>query len=261
LAKATDQFRASDVTVWGIVALSIWAVAVLGANVSAVVPAGVYAAMHASRLEGSTLNQLRTQVAALEDQAAKIEQASSLMQQRFAMSEEASGDVTRRVGALEVSLPRIVEAQSAMSQPVDTTTTGSIDDGKTLTFEVDGGSVSVQQRPLFAGSGDVTFRAIPQPERPPMVASSDPAMGIAIGFPLNPGEAEASWQQTLSDLGTALSGLSPVLGAKEDGDRQRLIAGPVTDKATAVNLCARIAAVGIPCEPVPYAGEPVPLLN
>ncbi len=261
MAKAADQFRASDVTVWGIVALSIWAVAVLGANVSAVVPAGVYAALHASRLEGSTLNQLRTQVAALEDQAAEMQQASNLMQQRFAMSEEASGAVTKRVGALEVSLPRIVEAQSAMSQPVDTTTTGSIDDGKTLTFEVDGGSVSVQQRPLFGGSGEVTFRPVQQADIPPVVTSGDAAMGIAIGFPVGSDEAEAAWQETLSQVGTLLIGLTPVLGQNEGSSDLRLVAGPLTDKAAAVDLCSKLDAVGIPCEPVPFAGTPVPLLN
>ena len=246
---------------WGIVALGIWAVAVLGANVSALVPAGVYAAMHASRLEGSTLNQLRTQVAALEDEAAQMRRDSTQMQQRFTMSEEAAGTVTQRVGVLEYSLPKIIEAQAAGSQPVDSTTTGSISDGKTLTFEVDGGSVSVQQRPLFPGSGEVKFRPVPDAAMPAAIVPDGDAMGIALGFPVQVNDAEASWQEMLAQVGTMLVGLSPVLGDSEGSDGKRLIAGPMIDKSSAMDLCGKIDAAGIPCEPVPFAGQPVPLLN
>ena len=65
--KAADQFRSADVTKWGITALVVWGVAVLGANLSGLVPPGMLAALHASRIEGATMNQLRAQVAALQD--------------------------------------------------------------------------------------------------------------------------------------------------------------------------------------------------
>ena len=142
MAKAAEQFRAADVTVWGIVALGIWAVAILSANLSGIIPASVYGAMHASRLEGSTLNQLRTQVAALEEEAARAKREGTQVLQRFAMSEEAASAVTKRVGALEISLPRLVEAQSKPAA-LDRMSPCSIEVGKTLTFEADGGTVAV----------------------------------------------------------------------------------------------------------------------
>ena len=64
MARPVEHFRASDITVWGVFALVTWAIAVLGANVSAFIPDGVLGGLHASRLSGANLNQLRGQVAA-----------------------------------------------------------------------------------------------------------------------------------------------------------------------------------------------------
>ena len=85
----------------------------------------------------------------------------------------------------------------------------------------------------------------------------------ASDIPLGPmnDEAEAAWQETLSQVGTLLVGLTPVLSHNEGSSGLRLVAGPLPDKAAAVDLCSKLDAVGIPCEPVPYAGTPVPLLN
>jgi len=40
-----------------------------------------------------------------------------------------------------------------------------------------------------------------------------------------------------------------------------MIAGPLPSETQAAELCGRLDRVGIPCEPVPFKGEPLPMLN
>jgi len=265
LAKAADLFRPADVTLWGIVALSIWAVAILGANLSGLIPPSVYGALHASRLEGSTLNQLRSQVATLEEETSKMKRENTQLLQRFTMNEEAAGVVTQRVGALEVSVPKILEEAQTEARraaiAIDTTTTGSISAGKTLTFETEGGTVAVQQRPLAPGSNDLKLRVVPLQPPMPLAIPDGSATGIALGFPVRADTAEAQWQELLAEVGTMLVGLSPLLADQDGTDGKIIVAGPMVDRASAIELCARLDRAGVPCEPTSYAGQPVPLLN
>lgn len=261
MAKAVDQFRPADVTLWGITALGIWAVAILGANLSGLIPPSVYGALHASRLEGSTINQLRSQVATLEEETSKMKRENTQLLQRFTMNEEAAGAVTQRVGALEVSVPKILEQAQSKPATVDTTTTGSITTGKTLTFETEGGTVAVQQRPLLPGSNEVQLKVVPLTAPMPLAIPDGSAPGIALGFPVQPDTAEAQWQELLAQVGTMLVGLSPVLADQDGTDGKIIVAGPMVDRASAIELCARLDRAGVPCEPTSFAGQPVPLLN
>lgn len=259
--KAADQFRSADVTKWGITALAIWAFAVLSANLTGLVPPGVLASLHASRVEGATMNQLRTQVVALQDESARAKRANEELLARFNMNEDSTTSITKRVGALEVSIPKLVEQQLAsVQQPVDPTNTGSID--KPITFEVDGGTVEVRQIPMTPGSSDVTFKAVPfAAAMPEEIAPNGTTMGIGLGFPITPDEAEPAWQEMLADAGTMLMGLKPVLAAADGTTNKLIIAGPITDKASALDLCKRLDKQGIPCQALPYAGDPLPMLN
>lgn len=258
--KAADQFRSADVTRWGITALAIWGGAVLGANLSGLVPPSVYAALHASRLEGASISQLRTQVAALEAESARVKRENSQLLARFNLNEDSTAAITKRVGALEVSIPKLVEQQLAATQPIDRTPTGSID--KPITFEVDGGTVEVRQQPLSPGVPEVKFRPVPlAPAMPAQLVPDGSAVGIALGFPVAADEAEARWQELLAQAGTMLMGLNPVLAAADGTSNKLLVAGPITDKASALDLCKRLDRQGIPCQTQPYAGDPLPLLN
>lgn len=261
MAKAADQFRQSDVTQWGVIALACWVVAILGANISGLVPPSFYAAMHASRLDGSTLNQLRNEVAALEEEAIRARREATELAQRLALTEDTSGLVSKRIGALEVSVPRLIEdSQNRVNPQIDTISTGSIGPGKTVTFETDGGTVAVQQRPLAPGSDEIRLTAVPLTAAIPEALAPAGSLGIALGFPLAPETAEARWQELLANVGTLLIGLSPVLG-EGDGGMKQLVAGPLMDRASALELCGRLDAVGVPCELATYSGVPMPLLN
>jgi hypothetical protein len=259
LAKAADQFRSSDVTHWGIVALVAWTLAVLLANISAILPADLLGLLHASRLEGGTLNQLREQVAEIRSESDRLQRENNLLLQRFLLAEEARGEVARRVGALETSLPRLAERVPEQA-PVDDSVTASVIAGKALTFEAEGGSVSVTHKPLVAIERGVATPAglqAPEVAMPP----DGSQFGIALGFPVAEGESDMLWQDLMAKVGTLLIGLWPVTTDAENGDGKLLIAGPINSETQAAELCGRLDRLGIPCEPVPFRGDPLPLLN
>jgi hypothetical protein len=256
VAKAADQFRSTDVTTWGIVAIACWGIAVLAANVSGLVPTSALAGLHASRLEGGTIDQIRLQVADLQAEATRMRRENNLLLQRFDLAERARNEVTQRVGALEVSVPRIIE-RLPEAVPIDDSVTASILDGKALSFDAEGGSVTVAQRPLVAIQ---PRQAASLGDHRPAPVSPD-AIGIALGFPVAAEEAEAQWQALLAKVGTLLLGLWPVLAETENGDGRLVVAGPLASQAQASELCGRMSQVGIPCELVPFVGEALPILN
>src|SRR4051812_21121386 len=99
----TEQFSARDVTIWGVLALCVWAVALVGSTLSLQVPDAWLAGLHSTRLGGASMSQLRGQLAELEAQASELKQQNTVLLQRFMLNEQANGQLTRRVGALELS--------------------------------------------------------------------------------------------------------------------------------------------------------------
>lgn len=262
LAKSSDQFEARDVTFWGVFALAIWAVALLGANLSALIPDAVLGGLHASRLGGATLNQMRGQIDALTTQAAELRQENTVLVQRFTVNEQAGGEVVRRVGALELTVPKILESLNngpGIDQTIVTGSTGST----AKTFDADGGSVSVTTSPLPSASGPAPAageQAMPKPLAVSVVP--DPAsFGVALGPPIDAEEAVTSWHGLTGKAGTLLLGLGPVLAHVEGGSGRRLVAGPIASDADARELCGRMAKIGVACQTVPFIGDPVTLGN
>jgi hypothetical protein len=258
LAKASEQFRASDVTFWGVVALVMWTAAVLGANLSALVPNGVLGALHVSRLEGGTLGQLRGQIAALASQTQELKQQNSVLTQRVMLGEQSAGEVTRRVGALEQTLPKIYDALNAPQQ-VDRGAITASTGAPVLHFNADGGSVSYSTTPMLAGQGASAVTSQEMPSVLPTPSVPDPsAFGIALGPPVDAAQAAGAWDSMTSNVGTLLIGLGPILGHVEGGAGRRLVAGPIASEADARELCGRMAMVGIACATVPFTGDPMP---
>jgi hypothetical protein len=258
LAKAADQFRAADVTLWGIIAMGCWAAAIFLGNVSALVPANVLAGLHASRLDGGTVNQLRVQVAAIASENDRMRRENNLLIRRLDMQQQTQGDVARRVGALEVSLPNIVERLPETAS-IDNSATASIASGTLLSFDADGGSVTVERKPLIAIQSGGRPRTAETAA--PAVAYDGSAMGVALGFPIEAGDGEVHWQNLLGKVGTLLIGLQPVLAEAPGITGMLVIAGPLETASQAAELCGRLDKVGIPCEPTAFKGEPLPLLN
>lgn len=259
MAKASDQFQPRDVTFWGVFALFVWGLALVGASLSALIPDGVLGGLHASRLGGASLNQLRGEIAALQTQTSELNQENAVLLQRATLSEQQGGDVVRRVGALELTLPRILESLNG-GAGVDRSAITASTGGPVTTFKADGGSVSYTTTPLSsspAGAAPtVPDQPMPQPLAPD-VAPDPGSFGIALGPPIDADEAGPAWQGLNDRVGTLLMGLGPILGHVEGGAGRRLVAGPISTEADARELCGRMAKAGIACESVPFIGDPL----
>jgi hypothetical protein len=260
LAKPVEHFRASDITFWGVFALVTWAIAVLGANVSAFIPSAVLGGLHASRLDGASFNQLRGQVADLETETARLRQENGVLMQRLALNEQTGGEVTRRVGALELTVPQILDALNTRGPGIDPGTTASTGTGAPTTFDVEGGSVSYTTTPMAAVDNRTNTNQ-PMPRAIDSIAPDSSAFGIALGPPIDADEGEDTWRSMSNKVGTLLLGMGPLLANVEGGAGKRLVVGPITSEAEARQLCGRMAKVGIACASVPFIGTPLPLLN
>jgi len=270
LAQKEDQIRQSDVTFWGIIALVLGVIAVFGANISALFPTNFTTGLHSPRLEGGNLSLLRAQVADLQDESFRIRNENSRLATMLKLAEQDQGEVTRRVGAIESTLPIIMESVppgTTIDSSVITSAIGEPDDRQLLPAE--GGSVAVTQIPIDGVKESVTaiiedsieMPVMPQaqPNIPVRIVSPTPlAFGIALGPEVTVLDAFVAWKDITNKVGPLLLGLGPVLSGNAGLEQQRLIAGPIDDYAHAEQLCARMIRVGISCLPVPYAGRSLP---
>ena len=269
LAQYKEQVQQSDVTLWGAAALIIGAVAVLSANLSGFLPASFVAGLHSTRMEGGSLNNIRSQVALLQAETIKIRNEYSRLATQMTLAEQGRGQVTRRVGALESTLPVILQAIPPGVGIDSSVFTSSFDGSSEATsFEAEGGSVTVSRTPLDPPTDQNGTIAPPQVEMPailegestintaPVATTSD--FGIAIGPEITQLDAFVTWKDIISRVGTLLLGLEPILSEQQSNGSQRLIAGPVGNYAEAEQLCIRLLRVGISCLPTPYSGHAMP---
>lgn len=264
MAKASEQFRQSDVTTWGVVALVCGALAVFGANVSALLPQSLLGGLHQPRIAGASLDSLRLQVLNLTEETTRLRRENDTLVTRFSLQEQAGNEVTRRVGALEVSIPRLVEALPDSADVDRSALTASIagNPDAALVFNADGGSVVVRQSPLPQMAGPATTTAnqpLPDPISTQSIASSTPnedAFGIAIGPEVGFDTAPSEWNDLTVKLGPLLFGLSPLL-TEGEGNTRRIVVGPIADLDEARALCERLGRVAIACLPMPYSGLPM----
>jgi hypothetical protein len=244
---------------WGVTALVMWSVAVIGANVSALIPPAAFGWLHSSRLEVATVGQLRDGLESLGHAASVLRQDNQQLAQRLALAEQHAGETARRVGALEVSVPKIVESLNVAAAADREIVTGSTSNGPVTSFDVDGGSVRYSVSPL---STDAVPMAQPMPRALAQEAVPDAtAFGVALGPPIDADAGDTAWQSMNDRVGTLLLGLAPLLGHIEGSGGRRLVAGPLASEAGARELCGRMAQVGIACSSVPFTGDPIPLLN
>lgn len=257
LAKASEQFKQSDVALWGAVALVCGAVAVFGANISALVPQSALSGLHKTHLEGASFEQLRVQVAELRAETTQLKRENELLVGRFSLQEHSGNEVTRRIGALEISVPRLLEALPTHSSVDRSNVTASIGTTAPQSFEAEGGTVTVRQTPLAQGAS----QPLPDPVQGDVTsaAANAEAYGIAIGVGVEPEQTASQWGDLTTKLGPLLFGLTPVLVDQDDGDRKRIVVGPIHALSEATALCQRLERISISCVPMPYAGEPLKL--
>ncbi|MBU1305004.1 MAG: hypothetical protein KKF33_05735 [Alphaproteobacteria bacterium] len=261
MAKASEQFRQSDVTTWGIVALVLGGIAVLGANVSAIMPSTILGGLHKTRIEGASVDQLRRQVADLRDQTLQLKRENGVLATRFALAEQQGNAVVQRVGALEVSVPRLLESSASGSRIDRSAMTASI--GQALVYDADGGSVKITREAMPgiepANGADDSQQPLPDPVVPVAVAAvpNQAAYGIALGSPVSFEQAPETWRDLSMKLGPLLFGLAPLLADEANSENKRIVVGPITQLSEASALCARLERISIACLPMPFDGTPL----
>src|SRR5690606_13395684 len=171
-------------------------------------------------------------------------------------------DITRRVGALEVTVPQMLEAMPPYSLVDMASQTASIGANETLTFNAQGGSVAVRQSALPQAQ---PAQPLPAPVTPPDITPVETALavpnsnayGIAIGASVPFEQAPSLWEDLTVKLGPLLFGLAPLLTEEANGDGKRIVVGPITELSEARSLCERFERVSIACVPMPYDGTPL----
>lgn len=260
MAKASEQFRQSDVVAWGIVALVCATLAVFGSNVSLLVPQSVIGGLHQPRVAGASIETLRQQVAELREETTRLKRENEVLVSRFAMQERSGNEVIRRVGALEVTVPRMLEGLPVGALVDRSTFTSSIGANETLTFDTEGGSVAVRQSALPQATAPSApsqpLPAIVQPQTA-LAVPNESAYGIAVGAPVPFEQTPALWNDLTIKLGPLLFGLSPLVIDEANGNDKRIVVGPIAALSEARALCERFERVSIACIPMPYTGTPL----
>ncbi|MAN76938.1 MAG: hypothetical protein CML24_07030 [Rhizobiales bacterium] len=261
----TDQ---ADAAPWGIAALVCGALAVVAVNISALLPANVLSGLHMPYRDGANYYQMRSQLAELAEDRNRIMEQYRALQARFNLLDDDSGEAISRLGALEKSLPLLIESLPLSSDIDRSLLTASITESAEEIYELDDGTMVVRYSPLFDGAAPAPAADQPMPPplaaEPPTPASSMPAIdlalqGVAIGRSVPLAESGALYAEITQAAGMLLLGTSPLAAMSEGTDQSRIVLGPLPNLSSAEALCDRIERLDLPCEPAPYAGEPLPL--
>lgn len=269
MVKLAEKLRQSDVNFWGALALGAAALAVVGGNIGALLPDSALTALHSSRLEGGNLNSLRTKVAELENETARVRRENARLMSMYTIADQGRGEISRRLGALEASLPVWMENQQISGSNIDQTVTASVSGGVTQSREVSGGSVSISRTPLAnddarltAGTQDLlpelpeTDTRVAMAELDMLDQVSTESFGVALGQKVSLQDSYIAWTELRDKVGALLLGFEPVLSRNADGFN--IVAGPIETVAQAEQLCQHITRVGLQCLPAPYSGLKMP---
>lgn len=260
MAKLSEPIRASDMTFWGIFALIAWGAALVGAGASAVLPPGLLSGLHSPLVQSGNPGQLQARVADIDARLAGLKADNSALMDRVALSEQQRTDITRRLGALEATMPKVIEAVNTPARVDQSVITGEIS-GTTssMAASAEGGSVVYSITPLTANAtapADAASQAMPSALAPPAPNAS--AFAVALGPPILTSEGPAAWRSFSDKAGTLLIGLSPLLAPLEGAPGKRLIAGPLPSEAAARELCGSFAKLGISCSSAAFIGDQLP---
>ncbi len=173
----------ADLTFWGTSALVAMGIAVMSGSVAPLIPEGFLGGLQANRLQGGTLNQLRAQIEKLEREQDVLLRRANEMRARFSLSERDRNAVSQRVGALETSIPMLLEVVPPGAEIDRFSITASIGTGEEEEFDAEGGSVAVSRKPMFGAP--VPLGELMQPVPPPLFTSGSDAEQTRDGMQQN----------------------------------------------------------------------------
>lgn len=276
LTQKTEETSQSDLTLWGIAALVSVAFAVLLVNISGAIPSPLLDSLHTTRSQSGNITALSGRLAELEAETLRIRQENSRMQTMLNISDQDQGNITRRLGALEDTVPAILEELQTERENIDRSTiTASISEEEPApevdeqTVKTDRPDVSVTMKPLIPElekarpeetailTPKVPQSDLPNPIAPVLDFISTDDFGIAMGPAVGIRNAGETWNSIRAKVGALLVDLDPILINGGSGS-YRLVAGPIPQLSDAERLCERISASGVTCLPAPYDGVEMP---
>lgn len=241
----------------------------LSVNVGGYIPESLLTGLQTTRLQGGNFNQIRAQVSEMRGDAFRTANDYRAMSNRINLLDDDSGEVVRRLAAVERSLPLLIESLPLHSDIDRSLLTASIAATAGEVYEIDGGTIIVRQSPLFEDRG---LSSADQPIPPvaifPHVVGNQAQQertaaldmqGVAIGPAIPREGVREQWNSLMLQAGPLLLGTAPLVGESETPGEARIITGPLPDPASAQTLCDRIERLGIACAPVAYEGSPWPL--
>ncbi|WP_029039868.1 hypothetical protein [Cucumibacter marinus] len=264
--KSTEK---KDFMRWGVAAVASVALAVMSTNLAAYLPENWLVGLHATRIETGNMVGMKAEVDRMRIELARAERTNAVLNTRVSLMEDNRTNFARRVGALELSIPMLLESLPPDADLDYNLLTAAIgEDLLSETREVEGGILVVKRSPMFPSEEELAAanaaRTQPMPDsldavRGPLREFDGHSVGLVIGAPVAPGDAPAAWQAIRQDVGGLLIGLDPLLDPKlsEEGET-RLIAGPVASLAEAERLCAEIGRAELQCSTADYAGVSLP---
>lgn len=262
LKRFSDIPGFPEISHWAIAALGCGAFAVLSANIAGLIAPDALSALHATRAQAVSHAQLRAQVLDLRQDNARLASEYRTLQTRFNLLDDGSSETIRRLGAVERSLPLLIESLPLGSDIDRSVLTASIVEAGGEVYEVEGGTMVVRQSPLFGA-------AIADQPMPPVVIEADvpraPAanaiglQGIAVGPYVPFDETPEAYRTITAAAGPLLLGTRPLAIDTGTGLETRVVLGPLPDAASADALCARLSRLDLACEPAEYEGLPLPL--
>lgn len=268
-----ERYRQSDVNFWGLIAIGAVGLAVGLGSISAFLPDNLFIGLHTSRLDGGNLNSLRAEVVQLENETARLRLENDRLLTRFTLTEQDTSAMNRRVGALESSLPVLLEQLPPDAQIDSGAITSSTSGGLTQTRQVEGGSVVTSTQSLESEPEpmpDALDFEVDVPDlgttpddtatlAPDLDGVSEEGYGLAMGSRVNLQDAYVTWQEIRNKAGALLIGLEPVLSRSNEQGMFHIVAGPVAEISRAEELCTYVQRIGVQCLPVPYSGYKMPL--
>jgi hypothetical protein len=175
LARTADQFRRTDVTFWGLVAVAAAGLALVSANVSALLPASLFSGLHGSRAVATAaaaptaapaeLAALRGELAGLTTALAQTKAAGERRDTRFDDLIEQAGAVRGRLDTLEAVL-RAAPPRYPADQVTDGTVTGAIAAPEPPRAALADDRPGEIAQPVAAGAPLVAEETLPAPDEP-----------------------------------------------------------------------------------------------
>lgn len=277
MSKPVERYRQSDVTFWGIAAIAACGIAVSAGALPAILPNQVFTALHASALSSADVNNLKSEVSTLADEASALKVDNAQLVTRLRLAEQDRIAILKRVGALENTLPLLVE-QIPPGLGIDASILTSSIDKTATNAAIPGGSVAYSQAPLYpeddpetedeSGMPPPAATDTPVEPAPAVDSGADAAKaglvaiqtedyGLAMGGLVTLKDAYVAWLDLRNKIGALLIGLDPILSG-HDGS-YHIVAGPIDRIARAEELCGYVQKAGLQCLPVPYTGYKLPM--